>query len=121
MTPLLTPEKAAEMLGISVRHLADLVGAGEIPFVPVGNGSVRQSRRYDPHDLEAYVGAKKCRHTEGRPRTARSQRNTPTTSGSEVVDIQEILAQRRSAKRTASNRSSSARPARGRNRDRSPK
>ncbi|WP_445253647.1 helix-turn-helix domain-containing protein [Ochrobactrum sp. MYb379] len=58
MTPLLTPEQAAEVLSISVRHLLHLTSDGEIPFVNVGRG-LRMIRRYDATDIQAFSDGRK--------------------------------------------------------------
>ncbi|MBC7279996.1 helix-turn-helix domain-containing protein [Hoeflea sp.] len=96
MTPLLTPAKAAAFLSISVETLAAIVARGDLPYVEVGAGEKRTRRRFDPADLEAYVGERKCRSGNVRDKT-----HSPTTSRSGVTDIQEILAQRRAARQSA--------------------
>lgn len=67
--PLLTPEQAASELAISTRQLRDLTVSGEIRYINIGNGSVRETRRYDPADIEDFksrrrsVGGKTVRAT----------------------------------------------------------
>lgn len=58
---LLTPKAAAALLAISTRQLRDLTIDGQIPFVDVGRGTKRPSRRYDPADIEAFKAARKTR------------------------------------------------------------
>ncbi|MGJ8570467.1 MAG: helix-turn-helix domain-containing protein [Hoeflea sp.] len=93
MTPLLTPHTVAAFLAVSIDTLNAIVARGDLPFVEVGAGDKRPRRRFDPADIEAYVGERKCRSGNGRDKT-----HGPMTSQSGVTDIQEILAQRRSAK-----------------------
>jgi hypothetical protein len=107
MTPLLTPRAAAAFLAVSIDTLNAIVARGDLPFVEVGAGDKRPRRRFDPADIEAYVGERKCRSGNGRDKT-----HGPTTSRSGVTDIQEILAQRRSAKRNGQKPGSRKTPAR---------
>jgi excisionase family DNA binding protein len=104
MTPLLTPADAAAFLSVSVDTLNAIVARGDLPFVPIGAGDKRPRRRFDRADLEAYVGERKCRSSSEPDKT-----HGPTTSDSTVTDIQEILVQRRSARRNAS-KAGSAKP-----------
>ncbi|MBA8843981.1 hypothetical protein FHW02_002033 [Ochrobactrum sp. RH1CCR137] len=52
--PLLTPEQAASELAISTRQLRDLTVSGEIRYINIGNGSARETRRYEPADIEDF-------------------------------------------------------------------
>ncbi|ASR12116.1 hypothetical protein CHY08_34215 (plasmid) [Rhizobium leguminosarum bv. viciae] len=107
LMPLLTPERAAEELGISGRQLRDLTADGKIPFIDVGRGG-RPARRYDPTDIEAF---KAERRTISCPSSsAPAPRRTATTSGLKVFDIQAILAARTKEKQSASKRSSGKGP-----------
>lgn len=47
---LLTPEEAAEALGVGRTHLFKLIRTGEIPSVKIG-----RLRRIPAHALDAYV------------------------------------------------------------------
>tara|TARA_R110000850_G_scaffold22995_6_gene67631 strand:+ start:984 stop:1343 length:360 start_codon:yes stop_codon:yes gene_type:complete len=107
MNPLLTPARAAAFLSISIDTLNAIVARGDLPFVEVGAGDKRPRRRFDPADIEAYVGERKCRSGNGRDKT-----HGPMTSRSGVTDIQEILAARRSAKRSGQKPGSRKTPAR---------
>lgn len=104
MISLITPKDAAHALGITVRHLSELVAAGEIPFVPIGLGDKRLRRRFDPSDLEAFIAARKCRSTNEKIPTKGKRKATPTTSAYEIVDFAALREQRRSAKRSAPKR-----------------
>jgi len=59
LMPLLTPEQAASELAISTRQLRDLTVSGEIRYINIGNGSVRETRRYDPADIEDFKNRRK--------------------------------------------------------------
>ena len=56
---LLKPVEAAQVLRISERALQDLVAAGEIPSVNVGQGKERISRRFLVEDLLAWAKARR--------------------------------------------------------------
>jgi excisionase family DNA binding protein len=99
MTALLTPRQAAEELGIGVDTLASMRQAGEIPYINIGRGKVRETPRYDLDDLIAWRDKRKttkCQSTFTKPRRTAS---TATTSSSEVVDIQAALERRAAAMR----------------------
>jgi excisionase family DNA binding protein len=105
--PLLTPEKAAEELGISGRQLRDLSADGKIPFIDVGRGG-RPARRYDPADIQAFISE---RRTISCPSSnAPAPKRTATTSASKVFDIQAILAARTREKPSDSKKNSGRRP-----------
>lgn len=55
---LLSPAEAARDLCISEKHLRALTVAGEIPYVNVGLGGKRETRRYEPGDIEAFRQAR---------------------------------------------------------------
>lgn len=54
MTALLSPHEAARELCISEKQLRSLTCAGRIRYVNVGLGEKRETRRYDPADLEDF-------------------------------------------------------------------
>ncbi|MDX1201056.1 helix-turn-helix domain-containing protein [Sinorhizobium medicae] len=66
---LLTPQQAAEFLAISTRQLRDLADAGYLAFVNIGLGR-RQTRRYLPTDLAAFVEARRVAPGASKQRTA---------------------------------------------------
>jgi len=105
--PLLTPELAAEELGISSRQLRELTYEGAIPFINVGRGD-RPSRRYDMADIEAFKAERKT--TLCPSSSAQVQTRTASTSASKVLDIQAILAARIKEKRSASSNKPAKRP-----------
>ena len=51
--------EAAKLLGVSERTLWELKRSGELPFVPMGNGSQRDSVRYSVADLQAFIARRK--------------------------------------------------------------
>ena len=56
---LLNSSQAAKMLGISERTLWELKRAGELPYVPIGNGSRKESIRYAVDDLYKLIEKRK--------------------------------------------------------------
>jgi len=94
--PLMTPAQARAELGISDTQLRDLTDDGEIPFINVGRGSKRATRRYDPSDIEAFKAAR--RRVECRSISDPVPAPTPTISSSGAVDLAEIRARRKSEK-----------------------
>ena len=55
MSVLLTPEAAADRLGVSVRMLRDLRNAGHLPCVRFGLGASRKVTRYIPEDIDTFI------------------------------------------------------------------
>ncbi|WP_188583418.1 helix-turn-helix domain-containing protein [Azorhizobium oxalatiphilum] len=51
---LLTVREAASALGISTRMLIGHVKCGELSYIAVGSGTLRQRRMFDEADLEAF-------------------------------------------------------------------
>src|SRR5690606_7509500 len=96
MTPLLTPAEARKQLGISPSQLRSLTDDGHIPFINVGLGEKRASRRYDPADLAAFIAAR--RETKCRSTSAPAPQPIRTISSSGAVDLAEIRARRKSEK-----------------------
>src|SRR5699024_321541 len=94
--PLLTPKQARDQLGISDAQLRALTDEGRIPFINVGLGEKRASRRYDPADLAAFVDAR--RETKCRSISAPAPAPSPMISNLGAVDLAEIRARRRSEK-----------------------
>jgi excisionase family DNA binding protein len=88
MSRLLTPAEAAEHLGVGEDTLRLIRKAGELPYVNIGRGTKRETPRFDPADLDAWLERRKklaCPSISAKkPRTAR----TPTISSSVVADFQ---------------------------------
>ena len=78
---LLRPEEAATFLAISTRQLRDLTRAGSIRYVNIGQRD-RETRRYTPEDLEAFIEERKCRSVSP---LARARAASPFAS--EVIDF----------------------------------
>jgi excisionase family DNA binding protein len=90
---LLTPAEAAKLLAISDRQLRELSAHGDIPFVNIGLGLKRETRRYRPDDIKAFI--------EARTKTAFPQPVSVTRQrgiARAYPDIQEILRLRTEAK-----------------------
>ncbi|QEE20384.1 helix-turn-helix domain-containing protein [Youhaiella tibetensis] len=99
---LLTPAEAADALGISNRQLRDLTADGTIPFINVGRGASRMSRRYEPDDIEAFKASR--RQVECRSISAPAPKRIRTTSSSMVTDLAAIRAQLQNARRSNTKR-----------------
>lgn len=95
--PLLTPDEAARELAVSQKQLKALTGAGKIRYINIGLGRKRETRRYDPADIERFKEARRCQSTSDRP-----GKPIRTTSGSTVYDFQAILAAEAAAKQSGS-------------------
>lgn len=59
---LLTPAEAARELRISGKQLRNITDAGLITYINVGMGAVRECRRYDPADIDAYLSRSSGEH-----------------------------------------------------------
>lgn len=59
MDPLLTPEETAKLLAISTKQLRNLTHGGYIGYVNIGMGDKRETRRYSPEDIAAFIEARK--------------------------------------------------------------
>jgi excisionase family DNA binding protein len=58
---LLTPQKAAERLAITVEQLHDLVRDGELVYIAVGRGKKRPRRRFTEADLTDFIERRRRR------------------------------------------------------------
>lgn len=96
MVALLTPKQARAELGISDAQLRALTDEGRIPFINIGLGEKRASRRYDPADLAAFVQAR--RETKCRSTNDQAPVRTPMILSSGAVDLAEIRARRKNEK-----------------------
>ncbi|RWN59940.1 MAG: DNA-binding protein [Mesorhizobium sp.] len=90
---LLSPEDAARELCISEKQLRALTCAGKIRYVNIGLGEKRETRRYDPADLEEFRENRKCLSS-----SAPANRNTRMTSIIDASDFQARLDARRNAR-----------------------
>lgn len=91
--PLLRPSEAAELLAISDRQLRDLTAHGDLPFVGIGVGLKRETRRYRPDDIKAFIEAR-LKTATPQPTSITRQRGIARA----YPDIQEILRLRTEAK-----------------------
>lgn len=71
---LLTPAEVAQQLQISVKQLRALVRAGKIRYVNTGLGLSRETRRFHPDDIAAFV---RSASTFVYPQPMRSGRSRP--------------------------------------------
>ncbi|UHD46596.1 helix-turn-helix domain-containing protein [Aureimonas altamirensis] len=99
---LLTPQDAAQYLAISTRQLRDLSRAGCLRYVNIGLRD-RETRRYAPEDLDAFIQERKCQ-SSNRP----TRLSTSMTSSFADGDIAAQLAVRLSERRKQSMRLSGA-------------
>ena len=58
-TALLTERQAAQYLAISQNHLRMLTDNGEVRFINVGLGRLRQRRRYQLDDLTDFIATRR--------------------------------------------------------------
>ncbi|WP_162241354.1 helix-turn-helix domain-containing protein [Rhizobium sp. Leaf341] len=58
---LLTTKEVATLLAMSTKTLRDLVRNGEIAFIAIGNGTVRQRMAFHPRDIEDFVNRRRMR------------------------------------------------------------
>ena len=71
MERLLTPDEVIKILGIDKKTLAGHVAAGDIAFIAIGRGTVRQRRRFTEKDVQAFIDK---RRTINAPPQARARR-----------------------------------------------
>lgn len=100
---LLTPEAAARRLAISEKQLRSLAADGSIRYVNIGRGDKRETRRYDPADIEAFVEGRRCQSSSAPARTS-----TRSISDIGLIDFQARRAARQSATRSASKKPSAS-------------
>ncbi|KNY18208.1 hypothetical protein AKG11_03445 [Shinella sp. SUS2] len=105
--PLMKPVDAAAELGISTKQLHALSADGSLPYINVGKAD-RPARRYDPIDIETFKAQRRI--TTCLSTSEPTPKRTATTSGLKVLDIQEILAAKLSAKQKSSSSNSARSP-----------
>src|SRR5450631_1545589 len=81
--PLLLPKMAAEYLGVSTKTLNGYVRRGELRYIDVGSGGVKQRRRYTEDDLDDFVNRRAKRNVPCQSTSTRTVRST--TSNSKVI------------------------------------
>jgi excisionase family DNA binding protein len=99
MTPLLTPEQAAKLLGIGVDTLGDMRKTGELPYINIGRGTKRETPRYELDDLIAWKAKRKQRACPFSSRNGRSTGSTGASSNIRGNEFLRALEQRESSKR----------------------
>lgn len=52
---LITERQAAEKLMVSVKQVRALTDAGDLPYINVGMGKLRERRRYSADDLRSFI------------------------------------------------------------------
>ena len=93
---LLTPKQAAGLLTISERQLRDLTDDGAIGFVNIGLGSKRPTRRYEPAEIERFIGDRRTVKAPAalyRPSRASGARLAPQGANA-LEELQALLDQR---------------------------
>ncbi|TLX43896.1 helix-turn-helix domain-containing protein [Xanthobacter autotrophicus] len=111
MSKLLTVDQAAAQIGVCPRTLLELTRRGEIAYISVGLGRVRQRRLYHPDDIAAFVARR--RSIDQCPSTsAGTARSTITTSSSKVVAFSALLAAERSQKLNSMRKTDETKPGR---------
>lgn len=56
---LLSAAEAAEILGMSLKTLSAHVQSGELPYVSIGTGKIRETRAFMRSDLEAFIDSRR--------------------------------------------------------------
>jgi excisionase family DNA binding protein len=95
---LLTIGQVAELLNVCRKTVVNLIVAGKIPYVSVGEGTLRQSRRIHPDDLSCFI--EKRRHCQPTPNvisTAKRRKRSNDTSIS-VIDFRTVPVKRRTGR-----------------------
>jgi Helix-turn-helix domain len=99
MSSLITPDEAAEELGISPKLLLGHVLDGELCYVDVDRGGKRKKRMFHPADVEEFKQRRTRRETPCRSIGRRHRRSTTTTSKCEVVAFTALRSARADEKR----------------------
>lgn len=94
------PPRAAQELGISVKTLLEHVRAGEIVYVPLGQGTKRPRMAFIPDDVRAFVEQRRRRDASCQSTSRSKARSTTSTSKSEVSDFMARLNKRLEEKRS---------------------
>jgi hypothetical protein len=100
-SPLLKPEDAAALLGVSTKHLLYLSKNGAIAFVNIGLGK-RPTRRYRIEDIEEFIAERRA--VSPPSMLISSSRNVATTAVYEVIDFKKTLDQLRADRSAAKTR-----------------
>src|SRR5215510_8456483 len=90
MAPLLTPEQAAELLGITPRQLHLLAADGAIAFIDIGRGK-SVTRRFDPIDVESFKTSRRTFDKWRSTNRGRTAAPTGTNSKSAARESAAIL------------------------------
>jgi len=93
---LLTAGEVAEILAISYKSVLELVHAGELPFIPIGAGTIRPRMRFEHRDVDDFIKRRKTRLVSPAPRITRRVSNS---SGLPVIGFMEMREQRLAEKR----------------------
>ena len=96
--PLLLPKMAAERLGVSTKTLNGYVRGGELRYIDVGGGGVKQRRRYTEDDLDDFVNRRAKRNVPCQSTSTKTVRSTTSTSNSKVIGFMALRDARTSAK-----------------------
>lgn len=102
---LLSPSQAARELCISEKQLRSLTCAGAIRYINIGLGAKRETRRYDPADLEAFREARACLSSN-----VPANLNIRMTSAFEAIDFQAALDARRAGRQKPTRKASGTAP-----------
>lgn len=74
MERLLTPDEVIKILGIDKKTLAGHVASGDIAYIAIGHGTVRQRRRFTEKDVQAFIDKRRTINAPPEPRTRRVSR-----------------------------------------------
>lgn len=99
---LLTPAETARELSISEKQLRMLTSEGLLPYVNIGCGAKRETRRYAPEDVAEFIAERRkrdCQSTNVRVPTP-----TPTTFAGVAIDFQARRAKKLNEKQSRTRR-----------------
>jgi excisionase family DNA binding protein len=83
---LKTPSQAARRLGISIRTLRNLVSAGDLRYVNVGQGKQRERIMFTDNDLNDLIASRtRQKAQQCQSISPRARRTTTSTSSGEVI------------------------------------
>jgi len=96
MDRLLTASEVSERLSISTRKLRELVAAGDIAFIAIGNGAKRQCMRFEASEVDDFI---RRQRRQMHPPVKRHARISRARQSAGSVDFLAILEERKEERR----------------------
>jgi len=112
LTPTLSPDEAAAIIGCCAKTLGKFRDAGAIKAINLGTGRKRPCWRYHPDDVAAFLADRRrtVEHASCPSTNRRDRRTGTTTFSSTVVDIMARLERATGERRPGSSRTRDAAP-----------